>query len=114
MSFSSLLYSPVKRVLIFIGILGILYAAYMIFFMPSGYIAEADVVNGYIANLSSEDVCEKHFNTETQDHCESMTGLLEGHTVVVTDTTANGDDITLTITVDGVEMESGGVKKEMP
>lgn len=94
-----------KRVLIFIGIIGVIYAAYMIFVMPAGYINEADVVNGYITNLNSADVCEKHYNEETQDHCDSMTTLLKDHIVVVTGTSANGDLITLSITVDGVAME---------
>ncbi len=94
-----------KRLLIFIGFLGVLYAAYMIFMMPGGYVNKVDAVNGYITNLSAEDVCEKHFNEETQAHCASMTGLLKDHVVVVTSTTVSGDNVTLALTVDGVPME---------
>ena len=93
-----------KRLLIFVGFLGVLYAAYMVFMMPSGYVNKTDVVNGYITNLSSADVCEKHFNEETQEHCESMTGLLKDHVVVVNSAVVNGDNITLSLTVDGTTM----------
>lgn len=94
-----------KRVLIFIGFLGVLYASYMIFMMPAGYVNQTDVVNGYITNLKSTDVCEKHFNEETQDHCASMTNLLKDHVVVVTSIVASGDDMIVSLTVDGVIMQ---------
>ena len=82
-----------KRLLIFLGFVEVLYGAYMVFMMPSGYVNKTDVVNGYITNLSSEDVCEKHFNEETQDHCDSMTTLLKDHVVVVNSAVVNGDKI---------------------
>ena len=94
-----------KRLLILLGFVGVLYAAYMVFMMPSGYVNKADVVNGYITNLNSADVCEKHFNEETQDHCDSMTTLLKDHVVVVNSAVANGENITLSLTVDGTTMQ---------
>ena len=94
-----------KRFLILLGFVGVLYAAYMVFMMPSGYVNKADVVNGYITNLNSADVCEKHFNEETQDHCDSMTTLLKDHVVVVNSAVANGEKITLSLTVDGTTMQ---------
>ena len=94
-----------KRLLILLGFVGVLYAAYMVFMMPSGYVNKADVVNGYITNLNSADVCEKHFNEETQDHCDSMTTLLKDHVVVVNSAVANGEKITLSLTVDGTTMQ---------
>ena len=94
-----------KRVLIFVGILGVLYAAYMIFMMPSGYVNKIDVVNGYIANLDNADICEKHFNEETQNHCDSITNLFEGKEVIITNTVVDGDNIILSVTVDGIAME---------
>ena len=93
-----------KRLLIVIGFLGVLYVAYMVFMMPSGFVNKTDVVNSYISNLSSADVCEQHFNEETQDHCASMTGQLKDHVVVVTSIAASGDNLILTITVDGTVM----------
>lgn len=93
-----------KRLLIFIGFLGVLYVCYMVFMMPSGFVNKTDVVNSYITNLSTADVCEKHFNEETQAHCESMTGQLKDHVVVVSSIAASGDNLILTITVDGTIM----------
>lgn len=108
-----------KRVLIFVGFLGILYAAYMVFMIPSGYVSKVDLVNGYISNLDSSDVCEKHFNLETETHCESMITLLKDHEVEVTSVAGSGENIILTLTLDGseiyfevsfIEVEVTGVK----
>ena len=76
----------------------------MIFVMPAGYVNKTDVVNGYINNLNSIDVCEEHFNEETQNHCTSMTNLLKDHVVVVTDQQVVGDTIVVSLTVDGIVM----------
>lgn len=76
----------------------------MIFVIPAGYVSKTDVVNGYITNLNSADVCEKHFNEETQDHCASMTGLLKDHVVLVTSQAIVGETIIVSLTVDGIAM----------
>ena len=93
-----------KRLLIFIGILGVLYAAYMIFMMPSGFVDKNALVNSYIDNLSASDVCEEHFNEETAGHCAALTGLMKDHTVVVVNTTTSGDNLIVYLTVDGSEI----------
>ncbi len=94
-----------KRVLIFVGIIGVLYAVYMLMVMPGGYVDKNDLVNGYVDNLNSSDVCLDHFNEETQGHCAAMTELLKDHTVVVTSTVTSGDTLIVYLTVDGSEVD---------
>ena len=95
----------IGKIFLIIVIVGaVLYGAFMVFVNPGGFVDKSTLTNSYIDNLTKTGVCADHFNEETQAHCDSMTDLLKGHTVVVVSAIVSGENINLTITVDSAEM----------
>ena len=62
-------------------------------------------INSYFTNIESETVCGEHFNSETEDFCLNFTNLIDEKTLEVTNLTKNGEDYTITVSVDDVDIE---------
>ena len=95
-----------KKLLIVVVVIGgIGYVSFLVFVNPAGFVDKEELINSYFDNIESDDVCNDHFNPETNDFCVSFSNLLDSRVIVVTNLTKNGDDYVVTITIDGTEGE---------
>lgn len=94
-----------KRVLIIVGIIGILYLAYMFLVMPNGFISQQAVVASFVNNIEETNVCDEHFNTETTTLCETLQTEFEGKAVEFKSGQVNSSGMNITLLVDETEIE---------
>lgn len=87
------------RVLIVIIVIGVLAWAGLTFLLPGGFNSETAVVQSFLDNQASEDVCEEHFNPETLQICEAFVDGLDGVTYTVDSTVKLGSEVIVTISV---------------
>ena len=92
-----------KIVLILAIVGGLVYAGILVFVNPAGFVNKEDLTKSYITNIATTDVCETHFNTETQSACEIFKDSLSGHTVSVVSTTVSGENVVLVLDIDGTQ-----------
>ena len=94
-----------KIFIILIILAGLGYSVYFIFIIPAGFNDKETLVESYFENIRSSDVCDEHFNSESEVYCLGFTDLMDGKTLVISDLGPNGDNLTLNIVVDDVDME---------
>ena len=90
-----------KIIGIALGVLAVLYGGYIVFLGPDGFTSEDELVESYITNLSSTDVCLTHFNEETQDVCNVFASSLKTEEVSVVSVSVSGDEAEVTLNVNG-------------
>ena len=84
-------------VIIILGALG--YGFYMLFVMPKGFVKKEDILTSFISNVGQANVCEEHYNPETYSNCEAIVAGLTGESVAITDLSAFGSEVTMTLTI---------------
>ena len=95
-----------KKLLIIVVAIGAIgYVSFLVFVNPAGFTDKEELINSYFDNIESDDLCDDHFNSETNDFCISFTNLLDSREIEVIDLTKNGDDYIVTISIDGTEGE---------
>ncbi len=98
--------NKLKKLLIMIVVIsGVGYGGFIVFVTPAGFTDKEELINSYFDNIESDDLCDDHFNSETNDFCISFTNLLDSREIEVIDLTKNGDDYIVTISIDGTEGE---------
>lgn len=90
-----------KIVGIVLAVLVVLYGGYTLFLGPDGFTSEDELVESYITNLSSTDVCVTHFNEETLDVCNVFANTLKSEEVSVVLVDVNGDEAEVTLNING-------------
>lgn len=90
-----------KILLIVVGVLVIGYFGFKLFLGPDGHTSETDLVNSFIENLSSSDVCETHFNEETQSNCLVVVDTIKDEDVTVVSIDITNDSANVVIEVNG-------------
>jgi len=86
--------------IIVVIVAGVLYVGYLVFVNPRGFTNKETLVESFIDNINSSDVCEKHFNEETLSYCEDFVGLFEGNSVVITEIDTNGSNVVFSLMID--------------
>ena len=90
-------------IIVVIGALG--YGGFLVFVNPAGFTDKEELINSYFENITSESLCEDHFNTETEDFCINFQTLIEDKTIVVTSLISNGSGYRVQALIDDEETE---------
>lgn len=95
-----------KRVLIVVGVIALLYFVYLFFIMPNGFVNEEAVVTSFIENIESSDVCQTHFIEETSSICEAFITSVEEESLVIESMTKTSSGMSVVIKVtDEVDLD---------
>lgn len=90
-----------KIFLIIVVISAVLYAVYMFVILPKGFTNKEVLARSFFDNIATEDLCDTHFNPETDSFCTTFQDLLKTQTIVVGTVTSFGDEVTVGILVGG-------------
>lgn len=112
--------SKFLRIVLIIGVIGALIYAFFLFFVSPAYNHDKlTLVQSYFDNITSESLCEDHYNADTLSHCLVVQNglktatftheeVLSGEAVIVTITIGTTSD---TFTVTFVEEDNTALSR---
>ncbi|MCF7925932.1 MAG: hypothetical protein K9L26_05295 [Candidatus Izimaplasma sp.] len=90
-----------KRLIIFLAIIGATYGVYTYLSTPDGFVSKEELVTSYFTHLDDPNVCDTHFNAETKEVCSVVQTTLSDQTIeivsVVDHSTADYSEVILQI-----------------
>lgn len=88
-----------KIALIVIAIAAVLYFVYIFLMMPNEKNSPESLARDYFENINASDLCETHFNPDTEVFCSDFQDLFVDQSVVVENTEVSGQYVIVTISI---------------
>lgn len=91
--------------IIFFMVLGLVGFFYLGFVRATGFKTKNDVIESFVENIPSSDVCETHFIDATFDSCSTFVDLLVDDNVTVKSSTAVQEKMLVVLTINDNDAE---------